>query len=301
MDRHRYLIVTADDFGIGPATSQGILDLAAAGRITCSVLLVTSPHAETAVTAWRAAGKPLELGWHPCLTLDRPIARPETVPSLVDAEGRFWRLGGFLSRWLTGRIRAADLETELRAQYERFRELVGNPPSVVNSHHHVQVFQPVGEILWRLLAGQRPLPYVRRVREPWSLILRVSGARRKRLLLSWLGRHDARLQESWALPGNDSLAGITDPVCTRDPRFFRRWLKRTPGRVVELTCHPGYLDPSLLGRDCTPSDGQLQRRGNELHGLCQLRFREACDQAGFIVVSPTQWRSLTSRTLAHAA
>src|SRR6185369_13232462 len=71
LDAKRYLVVTADDYGIGPATSQGILDLAAQGRVTCSVLIVNTDYAELAVRAWRQAGRPLELGWHPCLTLDR--------------------------------------------------------------------------------------------------------------------------------------------------------------------------------------------------------------------------------------
>src|SRR5439155_22241427 len=90
----RYLLVTADDYGIGPATSQGILDLAVSGVVTGSVLLVNSPYAVDAVQAWRRAGEPMELGWHPCLTLDRPLN--SCVPSLVNAEGRFWPLGGFL-------------------------------------------------------------------------------------------------------------------------------------------------------------------------------------------------------------
>ena len=75
MDAARFLIVTADDFGIGPATTRGILDLALAGKITSSVLLVNSPHAREAVQAWRHAGEPFEMGWHPCLTLDQPIAQ----------------------------------------------------------------------------------------------------------------------------------------------------------------------------------------------------------------------------------
>src|SRR5262249_60479832 len=82
VDGKRYLIVAADDFGIGPATSQGILDLAVLGRVTATVLLVNSPYAEPAVRAWRQAGQPVELGWHPCLTLDRPVLPPEIVPSL---------------------------------------------------------------------------------------------------------------------------------------------------------------------------------------------------------------------------
>src|SRR5436190_18330434 len=139
VDGKRYLIVTADDFGIGKSTSQGILDLAARGQVTGSVLLVNSPYAEDAVRAWRQSANPVELGWHPCLTLDHPISPPRDVPSLVGPESRFRALGGFLRAWLLGRIRPEEVDRELRAQCGRFRDLVGQPPSLVNSHHHVQV------------------------------------------------------------------------------------------------------------------------------------------------------------------
>src|SRR2546430_12322741 len=94
----RFLVVTADDFGIGPATTRGILDLALQGRVTATVLLVNSPHAEAAVRAWRQAGCVPELGWHPCLTLDRPVLSPAIVSSLLDSECRFWSLGTFVQR-----------------------------------------------------------------------------------------------------------------------------------------------------------------------------------------------------------
>src|SRR5262249_44223513 len=152
--------------------------------------LVNSPHAELAVRAWRQADKPVELGWHPCLTLDQPVLPPQRVPSLVDVTGRFWSLGHFAARLRLGLIRAAEIEAELRAQYGRFHDLVGHPPTVVNSHHHVQVFSPVGAILTRLLERRRRLPYVRRVREPWGMIRRIPGARIKRAFLTVLGQRD---------------------------------------------------------------------------------------------------------------
>ena len=290
----RYLVVTADDFGIGDATSQAILDLAAAGRVTGSVLLVTSPHAETAVNAWRRGGRRLELGWHPCLTLDQPISVADTVPSLVDSNGLFLTLGKLVKRLWNGRIRHEEIERELRAQYERFKDLVGQPPPVVNAHHHVQVFHPVGEILQRILADQRPAPYIRRIREPWRTWRRVPGARLKRAFLNWLGRRDAALQARNGFTGNDWLAGITDPACVADPHFLTRWLSNIPGQVVELTCHPGYFDASLIGRDCTRTDGQLQRRIQEFALLSDDGFPTACRQAGFTLISPA---SLNGSTL----
>src|SRR5260370_39646796 len=83
----RWLIVNADDYGIGPDTSQAILDLAVKGLVTSAVMMVNSPHAERAVDAWRKAGRPMELGWHPCLTMDPPLAPLGSVSGLVGAIG----------------------------------------------------------------------------------------------------------------------------------------------------------------------------------------------------------------------
>lgn len=286
MEGARYLIVNADDFGIGPATSKSILELASAGLITSTVLLVNSPHAEEAVRRWRQMGRIVELGWHPCLTLDRPLLPPGQVPSLVDKKGRFHRLGQFLRRLSTARIQSCEMEAELTAQHGRFQELVGNPPSVVNSHHHVQVFPPISRVLLRILGRQNPLPYVRRIQEPWRMIAKISGARAKRLFLSHFGAGDAARQRRRAFPGNDWLMGITNPPCVARPSFLTRWIAKVPGKVVELTCHPGHWDPTLIDRDCKTGDGQLLRRVQEMHLLRDPRFREAVREAGFVMVSP---------------
>ncbi len=301
MDAKRYLVVTADDYGIGPATSQGILDLAAQGRVTCTVLIVNTPYADLAVRAWRQAGCPLELGWHPCLTLDRPVLPAERVPSLVRPDGCFWPLGSFLRRVCLGRINPAEVEAELRAQLTRFTDLVGHPPTVVNSHQHTSLFQPVGDILLDLLARRRPLPYVRRVCEPWRMLLGVPGARGKRATLSLLGRRDARRQAHHGFPGNDWLAGITNPPFVADPLFLVRWLGRVPGKVVELACHPGYWDGTLIDRDCTEADGGVQRRVEEMQRLSEPSFTEVCRHAGFTLVSPAQLSASRTVRAIHAA
>jgi chitin disaccharide deacetylase len=286
----RYLIVVADDYGIGPETSRGILELGRRGAVTGTVLLVNSPHAEADVAAWRRAGGLPQLGWHPCLTLDAPLLPPGRVPSLVGPDGRFFRLGQLLQRLLRRHVRPEDVAAELRAQLRRFHDLVGSPPGLVNAHHHVQVFPPVGAILENLLAVQRPLPYFRRVREPWRLLATVPGARGKRTFLSLLGRRAAQRLARAGFPGADWHAGITNPPCVADPDFFTRWLRKTPGRVVELCCHPGYFDATLVGRDCTVEDGQQRRRVREQELLRQPNFLEACRGAGFILTAASDLR-----------
>ena len=301
MDATRYLTVIADDFGIGPATSRGILDLAASGVITGTVLLVNSPYAPDAVRAWRRCGAGLEVGWHPCLTMDPPVCPAREVPSLVGPDGCLWPLRAFLPRLLAGLVRPAEIERELRAQYDRFRELTGAPPGLVNSHQHVALFPPVGRVLRAVLAGCRPRPYLRRVREPWGMLARVPGARLKRAVLNCLGRLEAHRQGRAGLPGQEWLAGLPDPPWGRDPAYFVRWLTRIPGRDVELACHPGYHDPTLIGRDCGPDDGLLPRRDDELDLLRRPSFPAACRDAGFTLGSPSEWLARRSEGVRHAA
>jgi predicted glycoside hydrolase/deacetylase ChbG (UPF0249 family) len=284
----RHLIVVADDFGIGPETTRGILDLAGCGRLDGTVLLVNSPFASEAVAHWRAASQPVALGWHPNLTLDRPIAPPACVPSLLRADGTFHPLGRFLRRLFLGRIRRADIETELRAQYRRFIELVGPPPALVNSHQHVALFPPVGDVLMTVLEEIRPRPYLRNVFEPWSLLWRVGGARLKRLILSGLGRRVMRMARRRGFTGADCLLGVTNPGTARRPDCFSRWLRVAPAGCVELMCHPGYRDETLLGRDCTLRDGWLEQRTSELELLRDEAFPETCRASGFTRIAPAR-------------
>jgi predicted glycoside hydrolase/deacetylase ChbG (UPF0249 family) len=288
MGRSRALVAMADDFGMGPGITKAVLDLALRGRVTGSVLLVNSPYAEDAVRAWRQAGRPMDLGWHPTLTSDAPVLPVERVPSLVGRNGRFWSLGQLIKRLVFGQIVTAEVAAELHAQYERFLDLVGQAPTVVNAHQHIALFQPVGLVLLDMLRLQGPLPYLRRVQEPWRLLWRIPGARVKRMSLNCLGRPLAKLQHDLGFPGNDWLAGITDPRWVKDPHYLPRWLSRLPGEIVELACHPGYADATLIGRDCTADDGLLQRRVDELARLNDPTFPQACAEAGFALVAPSR-------------
>ena len=301
MIEERYLVVTADDFGIGPETSRGILELAHRGLVTGSVLLVNSPYAEEAVRAWERTGMPMDLGWHPCLTLDRPILPAGRVSSLVDAEGKFLALGKLMRRLIVGSIRSSEIEDEFRAQYQRFRELTGRDPVVVNSHHHVQVFSQVGTALQAVLAAQSPKPYIRCIREPWRTQWSIRGARLKRAFLSILGRRQANRQVAAGFPGNDWLAGITDPHHLGNPEFFAQWLKSMPGRCVELTCHPGHLDATVNGRDGSFEDGQLARRPRELELLRHPGFQTAVTEAGFTLIPPSRLVEFSCADLPLAA
>src|SRR5262249_48677762 len=114
------------------------------------------------------------------------------------------------------------------------------------------------------------------------------GARVKRALLNALGRAQARRLDRAGFPGNDWLAGVTDPPCVADPDYLTRWLAALPGSVVELACHPGYHDRTLIGRDCDADDEYLRRRVDELRRLREPASAEAVRRAGFRLTAPSQ-------------
>ena len=105
------------------------------------------------------------------------------------------------------------------------------------------------------------------------------------------------------MPGNDSLAGITDPPFVHAADFFARWLAAATGRFVELSCHPGYFDSTLDGRDGTIADGHMHRRAKELELLREPAFRDAVTAAGFRLVTAAGWvqEMCGGRTLRRAA
>ena len=108
----------------------------------------------------------------------------------------------------------------------------------------------------------------------------------KRVVLSAFGRRAARGAAMY--PGCDWLAGVTDHACVADSRFWVDWLLAIPPRGrLEVCCHPGYHDATLVGRDCDAGDGLL-RRTRELALLRAPEFRKAWEQAGFHPTRPSR-------------
>ena len=278
---NRLLLITADDFGIGPETTRGIIDAALQGVVTSSVVLVNSPFVEESLRIWDARGRPVELGWHPCLTLDAPILPASRVPTLVGTDGRFHRLSQFMKRVLLGRINPAEVRAEFRAQFERFLELVGAPPANVNAHHHIHVFGVVLDSLLHVLSDLPSKPFLRRIVESSRTLRTVPGARLKRAFLAFRGRSAANRQAAAGFPGNETLLGVTDPQHVSNPQFFNQWLASSSGELVELACHPGYPDSTLAGRD----DDPLHRRPHELELLMKPEFQDQVRAAGYRLVT----------------
>ncbi|PYN51665.1 MAG: hypothetical protein DMD94_24820 [Candidatus Rokuibacteriota bacterium] len=112
----RRLIVNADDFGLAPQVSAGILTAHRHGIVSSTTALVTVAIDDDSVGALRDSG--LGVGLHVNLTLGRPLSGGR---SLVDAKGRFVRDGRHAVARADGRDVAREVSAQIQDESARAR------------------------------------------------------------------------------------------------------------------------------------------------------------------------------------
>lgn len=207
----RSLIVNADDFGLTPGVSAGILAAHRVGIVTSTTALVNRAIPAEAIRSALDSG--IGIGLHVNLTLGAPITR---AGSLTDGAGRFVRD----ARQAAARAREADVQAEVAAQVERFTSLFGRVPTHLDTHHHVGLHPPVREVV---------LEWAARLGVP---VRSQDAASRRRA-------RSARL----ATP--DHFFGESGPGPYWTPQRTLAHLARLPPGLSEFMAHPGYCDDEL--------------------------------------------------------
>ncbi|HEV8654573.1 MAG TPA: ChbG/HpnK family deacetylase [Candidatus Limnocylindria bacterium] len=258
------VIVTADDLGLSPGVTRGILDAHRRGVVRSTSLLVTFPAAQEAA-ALALAERDLEVGLHLDLVGGEPACDPATVASLCDENGRFYPLPVFTRRLFTGRVRPTELAAELRAQVARARSW-GIPALAWDSHRHVHLMPPVALVVGHV-ARELGARWVRRARAP-----------RVRAQLRSASLHAASLVSDVAYRGIRGPSWYVDLTSQR-PRLDAAGvaLLAAYGGLGEISGHPGYVDDDLRSRD-----GLVDERTDDLALLTDPLLRAALGGHGVI-------------------
>ena len=236
------LVVTADDLGLSPAVSKGILESHRRGIVRSTSLIVTTDS--SAEAAAQARMEPdLEVGLHIDLVGGWPVSDPAAVRSLVDdEEGRFVGLAELTKRLLSGRVRAGEVAAEVRAQAALARSW-GILPLAWDSHRHVHLMPPVARVVGRV-ARDEGVRWIRRARSPRGWTGPKETALRAATFVSALAFR--------GIPGNRWYVDITSQRPRLDAGGVA--LLATYGGVGEIGGHPGYVDDDLRARDSLVDD-----------------------------------------------
>ena len=251
------LIVNADDLGISPAVTKGILESHRRGIVRSTSLMVTADS--SAEAAAQARMEPdLEVGLHIDLVGGWPVSDPAAVPSLVDESGRFLGLSELTRRLLSRRVRARDIATEVRAQAALARSW-GILPLAWDSHRHVHLMPPVARVVGRV-ARDEGVRWIRRARSPRGWTGPKETALRAATLVSGLAFR--------GIPGSRWYVDLTSQRPRLDAAGVAL-LATYPG-VGEIGAHPGYVDEELRSVDSLTDE-----RSNDLAILTDPLLRTA--------------------------
>ncbi len=244
---HRPAILWADDFAMTGGVSAGIEQLIAAGRLSGTSALVTTRH-------WRSHARRLlnlrsriAIGFHLNLTLGAPLG---PMPHLAPG-GTFPSSGRLLELGFAGWLDEAEIAEEIIRQLDRFEDTIGQPPDVIDGHHHVHVFPQVRRALLRVLTKryQGAKPMLRDTADsPFAIAFRCASVG-KSLGLSLLAIGFGPRARALGFPTNLGFSGVSSfnerlPFTRELRRFFRR-----PGPDHLVMCHPGYADEELARID----------------------------------------------------
>jgi predicted glycoside hydrolase/deacetylase ChbG (UPF0249 family) len=117
------LVVNADGFGLSAARTRGIVAAHRNGIVTSTSVLGNAAELE-AIKADLEQAPGLGLGVLLSLEDGSPVAKPETVPSLLDGNGNFpSRQREILLNWAKVAMQPAHIEREFDAQVARLRDL----------------------------------------------------------------------------------------------------------------------------------------------------------------------------------
>lgn len=146
----RRIIINADDFGLTPGITDGILEAHHEGILTSTTLLVGAPDAARA--ARLAASCPrLGVGLHLALTAVKPILPPGSIKTLVTPDGNFpYNFLPVAIRLSLGRIDLREVKRELEAQILAARDL-GVDITHVDGHNHLHAHPRVLPVVLDLM------------------------------------------------------------------------------------------------------------------------------------------------------
>lgn len=274
-------ILCADDYGMTEAVSRGLLEAAAAGRLSAASAMAGLPDFRRAARDWQAARPPADLGLHLTLTVGAPLA---PMPGLAPG-GDFPGLGALVAGALSRRLPREEIEAEIGWQIDAFCDALGAPPTHVDGHQHVHILPGVRGALFAALArrGLEHLP-VRDSSDAPGRIARRRANASKAIKVNALaaGFRPAAQRAGHVL--NQGFAGYSAFSPERyDSAQFASYLV-APGPRHLVMCHPGRVDDALRRLDPV-----TDARERELAFFLSTEFADLLAARGARLVRHDAW------------
>ena len=282
----KQLIFNADDFGMTNGVNAGIIRGHREGVLTSATLMANGLAFDDAV-ANAIANPKLGVGCHLVLVGGKSVSPPAQIPSLADPQGNLPdSLTMFAARVTAGRIKAEDIERELRAQIQKIRAS-GIVPTHLDTHKHTHAHPRVMEVVGKV-AQEFEITKIRRpienLRDSWQSTREDAQGYSKQIAAAGAVRVVASrfqsIAEKYRLTCPDHFLGLA-MTGQLGPTALCRMTESVEEGSSEIMLHPGICDEDLAA-----SGSRLQQqRETELQGLLDAGVREAISKRGIHLIS----------------
>ena len=249
----RFLIVTADDFGLSGAVNEAVEQANKRGILTAASLMVSEPGAADAIRRARMLPD-LRVGLHLVLADGAATLAAELIPALAQADGRMnEHMIAKSFRFFASPAVRRQLEAEVGAQFAAYAR-TGLALDHVNVHKHFHLHPTVLEVVLRV--GQKfGLRALRVPDEPLWFAAHGGAwveAAKKVSLMPWIAMMKKRLRKAGVLC-NDRIFGIAATGKMSEEKLLAVMARLPPG-ISEIYLHPAcdseehaaLLSPRLL-------------------------------------------------------
>jgi len=235
-----HIIICADDYGLLPSISAGIIELLEKRKINATSAMSLLPWwPDEAKKLWGFQAR-ASIGLHLTLTDLQPL----TSMSKLAPKGQLPSLSQLLLRAYLHQLPLGEIKTEFDAQLDRFAEYFGRLPDHVDGHQHIHLLPGIREIvieLWKTKLSATT--WVRNCQSGLHPIWQRKIARAKSLFIHALGRPFSQALKHYTIPCNQRLSGIYDFKQNYSEVFPHFVENAKDGDLI--FCHPGFYEEQL--------------------------------------------------------
>lgn len=255
-------VLCADDFALSTTSSEGILQLLEASRLSAVSAVVNTRSWQTYSTCLLSYLNKVDIGLHFNLTEAAWLTAPK-----MKALG----LTKLIAKSYLGQLSEDAVYQELEAQIQAWSLAFGRLPDFIDGHQHIQQLPTIRDAMlrWFKTKDKDVSCYLRCSYSHWQ----NRNNQLKRLIINNLGAIKLKEQlTKQMIKHNPSFSGIYDFSKTANYRqLFQDFLKEIQPTGI-IMCHPAY------GID--NHDPNNQARNNEFAYFISDAFLEDCKAAG---------------------
>ena len=244
--------LSADDFGLSPGVSKGIIQLAEKQRISATSVMVVYENWEKDAQALFNFKDHIDIGLHLVLTDAIPLSPPEKIGSLISSDNRFLKVRYLINHAYLRKIVSHDVINEFNLQYQRFIDFFNFEPDFIDSHHNTHQYPLIRKTFIDFMYDRsfEKTPYVRNTAVSFKKIFNNKSDFLKSFFISLPGSSFKKLAIKSSLSTNNDFWGIYD--LNRSERFEEKminFLKNIERENGIIMVHPGFSDNLLAKRD----------------------------------------------------